>query len=61
MFELLEKANTPEGLKQLDSTELPTLAEQMRRYIIDMVAGRTGGHLGSGLGTVELSIALHYF
>jgi 1-deoxy-D-xylulose-5-phosphate synthase len=61
MFELLEKADTPQGLKQLEAAELPTLAAQMRKFIIDTVAGRTGGHLGSGLGTVELSIALHYF
>lgn len=61
MYELLEKANTPDGLKQLDAVELPRLAEEMRKFIIDSVAGRTGGHLGSGLGTVELTIALHYF
>lgn len=61
MFELLEKANTPEELKKLSKEELPQLAQQMREFIIESVAGRTGGHLGSGLGTVELTIALHYF
>ena len=60
MYKLLEKADTPEGLKQLDQTELPELAAQMRKFIIESVVGSTGGHLGSGLGTVELSIALHY-
>ncbi|MCA8911140.1 MAG: 1-deoxy-D-xylulose-5-phosphate synthase, partial [Planctomycetes bacterium] len=61
MSELLKKADTPEGLKQLDLSDLPKLADEMRQFIIESVAGRTGGHLGSGLGTVELSIALHYF
>src|SRR5690606_28773101 len=59
--ELLEKADTPEGLKTLSREELPKLAAEMRQFIIDSVAGRTGGHLGSGLGAVELTIALHYF
>lgn len=61
MYELLEKADTPEGLKTLSREELPKLAAEMRQFIIDSVAGRTGGHLGSGLGAVELTIALHYF
>ena len=61
MFELLEKANTPDGLKKLAASDLPKLAAEMRKFIIESVAGRTGGHLGSGPGTVELSIALHYF
>ncbi|MBZ0135800.1 MAG: 1-deoxy-D-xylulose-5-phosphate synthase [Planctomycetes bacterium] len=60
MYELLEKANTPDELKKLAASDLPKLAEQMRQFIIDSVAGRTGGHLGSGLGAVELTIALHY-
>ena len=61
MFELLEKADTPEGLKELSAEDLPRLAEEMRQFIIDSVAGRTGGHLGSGLGAVELTIALHHY
>ncbi len=60
MHELLKKANTPDGLKQLDQDSLPELAQEMREFIIESVAGKTGGHLGSGLGTVELTIALHY-
>lgn len=59
-YPLLEKADTPAGLKQLDRAELPQLAKEMREFIIETVSGRTGGHLGSGLGTVELTIALHY-
>lgn len=61
MFELLEKANTPDGLKKLSREDLPKLAAEMRQFIIDSVAGRTGGHLGSGLGAVELTIALHHY
>ena len=61
MYDLLEKADTPDGLKELAKSDLPKLADQMRQFIIETVAGRTGGHLGSGLGTVELTIALHYF
>lgn len=57
---LLEQADTPQGLKQLEVRDLPKLAQEMREFIIESVSGRTGGHLGSGLGTVELTIALHY-
>ncbi|MBE7492844.1 MAG: 1-deoxy-D-xylulose-5-phosphate synthase [Planctomycetes bacterium] len=59
-YPLLEQADTPQGLKQLDARDLPKLAQEMRAFIIDSVSGRTGGHLGSGLGAVELTIALHY-
>lgn len=59
-YPLLEKADTPEGLKQLDVRDLPKLAQEVRDFIIESVSGRTGGHLGSGLGTVELTVALHY-
>ncbi len=61
MSELLNSVNTPEDLKLLKRDELPGLAEEMRAFIIDSVAGKTGGHLGSGLGAVELAIALHYY
>ncbi|MCC7510540.1 MAG: 1-deoxy-D-xylulose-5-phosphate synthase [Planctomycetes bacterium] len=61
MSELLNSVNTPEDLKLLKREELPRLAEEMRAFIIDSVAGKTGGHLGSGLGAVELAIALHYY
>ncbi len=59
-YPLLEQADTPQGLKTLDVSDLPRLAQEMREFIIESVTGRTGGHLGSGLGTVELTIALHY-
>ncbi|MDC1142822.1 1-deoxy-D-xylulose-5-phosphate synthase [Planctomycetota bacterium] len=61
MYELLKKADTPEGLKQIEQGDLPELAREMREFIIESVAGTTGGHLGSGLGAVELTIALHYY
>lgn len=61
MYELLKSADTPDGLKQIKQGDLPELAQQMREFIIESVVGKTGGHLGSGLGTVELTIALHYY
>lgn len=60
MYELLNTINSPEDLKQLKREELPKLADELRAFIIDSVVGMTGGHLGSGLGALELSIALHY-
>jgi 1-deoxy-D-xylulose-5-phosphate synthase len=59
MSEILDKINTPEDLRKLDSKDLPLLAEELREMIITTVA-KTGGHLASSLGVVELTIALHY-
>jgi 1-deoxy-D-xylulose-5-phosphate synthase len=56
---LLETIASPADLRQLDRRQLPQLARELREYIIQSVAG-TGGHLSSNLGTVELTIALHY-
>jgi 1-deoxy-D-xylulose-5-phosphate synthase len=56
---LLDKINNPEDLKTLESTKLPELASQLRHELIDAVSV-TGGHLGAGLGVVELTVALHY-
>ncbi|MCC6572645.1 MAG: 1-deoxy-D-xylulose-5-phosphate synthase [Planctomycetes bacterium] len=61
MHEFLDKINTPEDIKALRAEDLPKLASEIRQYIIDVVAGSTGGHLGSGLGTVEITLALHYY
>ncbi len=58
-YPLLEKTNMPEELRQLSITELLSLAEEIRHFMIQSVA-KTGGHLSAGLGTVELTIALHY-
>ncbi|MBA4419020.1 MAG: 1-deoxy-D-xylulose-5-phosphate synthase [Syntrophus sp. (in: bacteria)] len=54
-----EKIEGPKDLKKLNITELSSLADEIRHYIIDTVS-RTGGHLSSNLGVVELTIALHY-
>jgi 1-deoxy-D-xylulose-5-phosphate synthase len=55
----LEKINSPVDLKRLSITELAELAEEIRPYIIKTVS-KTGGHLASNLGVIELTIALHY-
>jgi 1-deoxy-D-xylulose-5-phosphate synthase len=59
MYELLEKINQPLDLRSLERKQLPQLAHELREYLIDTVS-KTGGHLSSNLGTVELTIALHY-
>ena len=58
-MDLLEAINDPAALRALPRARLDTLARQLRRFLLDTVA-RTGGHLASNLGTVELTIALHY-
>ncbi|NQT35705.1 1-deoxy-D-xylulose-5-phosphate synthase [bacterium] len=58
-YPLLSQIESPVDIKKLQITEMEKLAEEMRRFLIDIVS-RTGGHLGSNLGTVELTIALHY-
>ena len=56
---LLEKINSPADLKNLSRKELPTLAEEIRNVIVEVVS-KNGGHLASSLGSVELTIAIHY-
>lgn len=56
---LLESVNSPADLRQLPQAKLPELARQLRSYLLETVSN-TGGHLAAGLGTVELTIALHY-
>jgi len=56
---LLDRVKLPEDLRALPESELPPLADELRRFLIDAVS-QTGGHLAAGLGTVELTIALHY-
>ncbi len=56
---LLDQIQYPHDLKKLDRKSLPTLATELREEMIDAVS-KTGGHLGAGLGVVELTIALHY-
>jgi 1-deoxy-D-xylulose-5-phosphate synthase len=59
MYELLETINSPHELRQLEKSQLPRLAQELRQFLLDSVS-QTGGHLSSNLGTVELTIALHY-
>jgi 1-deoxy-D-xylulose-5-phosphate synthase len=58
-FPLLQQIDLPGDLRALDETQLPQLANEVRRFLVDTVS-KTGGHLAAGLGTVELTIALHY-
>ncbi|HXI35913.1 MAG TPA: 1-deoxy-D-xylulose-5-phosphate synthase [Burkholderiales bacterium] len=59
MFELLKTIDDPARLRALDRKQLPRLVEELRAYVLESVS-KTGGHLSSNLGTVELTIALHY-
>ena len=56
---LLDKVKLPSDLRRLPESDLKALAEEVRRKTIDTVSV-TGGHLGSSLGVVELTVALHY-
>ncbi|OGB68214.1 MAG: 1-deoxy-D-xylulose-5-phosphate synthase [Caldithrix sp. RBG_13_44_9] len=56
---MLEKINSPDDLKKLKEDQLPTLALEMRKFLIDTIS-RVGGHFAANLGVVELAIALHY-
>lgn len=58
-FSLLEHINAADDLRLLTPDQLAPLADELRAFLIQSV-GQTGGHLASGLGTVELTIALHY-
>jgi 1-deoxy-D-xylulose-5-phosphate synthase len=59
MYELLHTVNYPHELRQLERSQLPRLAGELRQFLLESVS-QTGGHLSSNLGTVELTIALHY-
>ena len=56
---LLSTIDDPVALRQLPRAQLRTLADELRTYLLESVA-KTGGHLSSNLGTVELTVALHY-
>jgi len=58
-YPLLQAIDSPADLRRLPRTELVKLAGELRAYVLDSVS-KTGGHLGSNLGTVELTVALHY-
>ena len=59
MYPLLDTIDSPDDLRHLERKQLPQLAEELRRFLVETVS-KTGGHLSSNLGTVELTIALHY-
>ncbi len=59
MYPLLDTITTPSKLRLLERKMLPQLADELRQFLVESVA-KTGGHLSSNLGTVELTIALHY-
>jgi 1-deoxy-D-xylulose-5-phosphate synthase len=58
-YELLKSINYPHELRRLDAGQLKQLADELRNFLLESVS-QTGGHLSSNLGTVELTIALHY-
>ena len=57
--DLLDRIKSPSDLKSLDKRTLRKLADELRAFVLESVS-RTGGHLSSNLGTVELTVALHY-
>ena len=59
MTSLLQTIESPQDLRRLSRAQLKPLADELRAYLLDSVS-KTGGHLSSNLGTVELTIALHY-
>ena len=59
MSKLLETINSPADLRTLPRAQLKAVADELRAYLLDSVS-KTGGHLSSNLGTVELTVALHY-
>ncbi len=59
LFPLLSAISSPADLRQLEEDQLPQVADELRRFLIESVA-TSGGHFGAGLGCVELTVALHY-
>jgi len=58
-FPILARIESPDDLRELDEDELPELASELRDFLLQSLS-KTGGHLASGLGSVEITIALHY-
>jgi len=58
-YPLLAKIDTPHDLRMLDKSQLTQTSEELRRYLLDSVS-KSSGHFASGLGTIELTVALHY-
>ena len=57
-MEILSKINSPDDIKQLNEEELPILCDEIREFLTENVS-KTGGHLSSNLGVVELTVAIH--
>ena len=58
-YEFLNNINFPSDIKKLSNSDLKILSKEIRAKMIEAVS-KTGGHLGAGLGVVELTVALHY-
>jgi 1-deoxy-D-xylulose-5-phosphate synthase len=58
-YPLLANINFPEDMRKLATDQLPQVSEELRRYLLDSVS-QSSGHFASGLGTIELTVALHY-
>lgn len=58
-FQFFDKIDYPQDLRKLDVKDLRTVCTEVREFLVDSVS-KTGGHLGAGLGAVELAVALHY-
>jgi len=58
-YKYLFDINSPADIRSFDATELKTLCAEMREYLVDVIS-QIGGHFGGGLGTVELTVALHH-
>lgn len=58
-YPLLDQVNSPTDLRQLEESDLVPFSDELRRFLISSVS-KSGGHLSAGLGTVELTVALHY-
>ena len=59
LYPMLSRVNTPDQLREFTREELPLVAQELRQYLIDTISS-CGGHFAAGLGTVELTVALHY-
>ena len=59
MTKLIRQINFPADLRKFNKNQLKQISDELREELIDVVS-ETGGHLGAGLGVVELTVALHY-
>ena len=58
-YNLLFDINSPADIRDFDAAQLKSLCGELREYMVDVIS-QIGGHFGGGLGTVELSVALHH-